>query len=580
MPGSDDTPARADGEPTVSGTHDLVVVGSGAAGLAAAVTAVVHGRRVVVLEKTDTLGGTTATSGGEVWIPRSRQAVAAGVDDAADRVADYVREAAGAHFDAARTSAFIAAAPEALAFLETHSHLRYALMRGSPDYHSSRNGASEGGRSLAVEPFDGSRLGAEFRHVRPPLDNALIAGGVSVCTRLDVPMLLDAGRDVRAAAYSAQLIARGWRDRALGHRRGRRMTNGNALVGRLLLTLIEAGVEIRRNCAVTSLQWSDGRVTGVHAQSAGRGEYFGARDGVILATGGFSGSAELKRRFFPHVARQGRHLSLPPRGNEGDALRLAAAVGAGVVTELAAPAAWTPVSLVPNGRSPPAPWPHFGDKGKPGVIAVTANGMRFVNESESYHAFVDALLRQPHGAEHAYLIADHRAVRRYGLGAVRPAPWPVSKHLRSGYLRKAATLRELAQSIGIDPDALERTVTAFNAHAVRGDDPAFGRGATLFNRKSGDPRWEPNPALAPLVDAPFYAVRVEPGDIGTFVGLRTDADARVLDTRGAAIPGLYAAGNDAVSLFGGDYPAAGITLGPALTFGHLAALHAHRAASG
>jgi succinate dehydrogenase/fumarate reductase flavoprotein subunit len=406
----------------------------------------------------------------------------------------------------------------------------------------------------------------------------LIAGGVSVCTRLDLPILMKAGRDAAAAWYAARLLARGWRDRAAGHPRGTRMTNGNALVGRLLMTLIEHRVEVRRDCAVVGLEREAGRVVGVRTVTAGRPATVRAQGGVLLAAGGFSGSDELKARYFEQVARQAPHHSLPPATNAGDALRLGREVGAARVETLAAPGAWTPVSLVPNATGGTAAWPHFGDKAKPGVIAVTASGERFVNEADSYHAFVAALLRQPAGTDHAFLIADHRALRRYGLGAVRPMPWPLTPHLRSGYLRRAATWRDLGAACAIDGERLEATVATFNTHAAQGHDPQFGRGTTLFNRKSGDADWGPNPALGPLLQPPFYALRVEPGDIGTFVGLRTDENASVLDEDGHVIPGLYAAGNDAASLFGGDYPAAGITLGPALTFGHIGACHALGAA--
>jgi succinate dehydrogenase/fumarate reductase flavoprotein subunit len=210
------------------------------------------------------------------------------------------------------------------------------------------------------------------------------------------------------------------------------------------------------------------------------------------------------------------------------------------------------------------------------VIAVDWQGRRFVNEADSYHAFVLALLAQSNAgrAAEAWLIADHRALRAYGLGAVRPHPWPVRKHLRSGYLLKGETIAELAGRTGLNADTLERTVAEFNRHAAEGRDPLFGRGESLFTRRSGDAARAPNPSLAPLIKAPFYALRVLPGDIGTFAGLPTDEHARVLGVTGVPIDGLYAVGNDAATLFGGDYPAAGITLGPALTFGHIAARHA------
>jgi succinate dehydrogenase/fumarate reductase flavoprotein subunit len=343
-----------------------------------------------------------------------------------------------------------------------------------------------------------------------------------------------------------------------------------------LLTLLEAGVEIRLDHEVTGLCVVNDRVEGVEVRNAGLSAKLRAERGVVLAAGGFSHSNPWKARLFRHVARGQQHVSLPPVSNTGDSIGIAQAAGAGSLRNPAQPAAWTPVSNVPVGQGRTAPWPHFGDKGKPGVIAVNRQGLRFVNEADSYHAFVLGLLAASDAgrAPEAWLIADHRALRAYGLGAVRPHPWPIWQQLRSGYLLKGKTMAELAGRIGLDADALESTVAEFNRHAAEGRDPLFGRGESLFNRRSGDAAWSPNPAVAPLVDAPFYALRVLPADIGTFAGLPTDEHARVLDATGVPMHGLYAVGNDAVTLFGGDYPAAGITLGPALTFGHIAARHA------
>jgi succinate dehydrogenase/fumarate reductase flavoprotein subunit len=220
----------------------------------------------------------------------------------------------------------------------------------------------------------------------------------------------------------------------------------------------------------------------------------------------------------------------------------------------------------------PAPFPHFSDRGRPGIMAVGPNGERFVNESASYHDFVSAMLER--GFDHAWLLADHRALRRYGLGAVRPFPSPWAHHLASGYLRQGRDWAALARVLGLPADRLQHTVAVFNQYAERGQDPFFHRGQSLFDQRCGDAEHQPNPALDPLQTAPFYAVKLLPGDIGTFIGLPTDGAARVLNNAGTPVPGLYAAGNAAQSLFGGHYPSAGITLGPALTFGWLAARHA------
>jgi succinate dehydrogenase/fumarate reductase flavoprotein subunit len=551
---------------------DLVVVGSGAAGLAAAATAAVHGARVCVLEKTEALGGTSALSGGEIWIPCSRQAREAGIDDSASQAETYLRGLLGESLDTSRTRAFLQAAPEALAWLERHTHLRYALMPQSTDYHSEQPGACHGGRSLAVLPFDGRALAQDFSRLRWPLRNALVFGGTSVCTRLDLPHLLAAGRRLGSAWHAARLIARGWAHRAAGHPRGLRLTNGNALVARLLATLREQGVETHTRAEVRSLIVEDGRVCGVEVAEGGTSLCLLARRGVVLATGGFSASARERSRHYRHSQRGADHHPLPPAGNDGDAFALVQPLGVGLPAPPRQPAAWAPVSLVPRAHEAPAPFPHFSDRGRPGIVAVGPDGERFVNESASYHDFVTRMLDR--GLDHAWLLADHRALRRYGLGAVRPFPSPLAGHLASGYLRRGRDWAELARSLGLPAERLQHTLAAFNAHAARGSDPAFHRGESLFDQRCGDADHRPNPTLAPLQTTPFYAVKVLVGDIGTFIGLPTDGAARVLNTAGTPVPGLYAAGNAAQSLFGGHYPSAGITLGPALTFGWLAARNA------
>jgi len=561
-------------EASESSAHvvDLVVVGSGAAALAAAVTAAVLGARVAVLEKTGAIGGTSALSGGEIWIPGSRQAREAGVADSADAVLTYLRSLLGDALDEARTRSFLDAGPSALAWLEQETRLRYALMPLSADYHCDMPGASHGGRSLAVLPFDGRILGDDLPRLRLPLRNALIFGGTSVCTRLDLPHLLSAGRSAASAWHAARLIGRGWLDRLAGHPRGTRLTNGNALVGRLLATLRERGVEVRTGAAVRALLTAGRSVQGVEYVVGDRVHRVQARRGVVLATGGFSASTLRRALHFAHVRSGIEHQPLPPAGSTGDAFMLTEPLGVRPPAAMDRPAAWTPVSMVPVASGEAAPFPHFSDRGRPGIVAVGPDGERFVNESLSYHEFVTGMLERGFG--HAWLLADHRALRRHGLGAVRPFPSPIGGHLGSGYLVRGRSWAELAQRIGVAAEALERTIARFNEHAAQGNDPEFGRGRTVFERRYGDASHGPNPALGALRQAPFYAVKVMPGDIGTFLGLPTDGDARVLAVDGEPVAGLYAAGNAAHSLFGGHYPSAGITLGPALTFGWLAARHA------
>jgi succinate dehydrogenase/fumarate reductase flavoprotein subunit len=219
--------------------------------------------------------------------------------------------------------------------------------------------------------------------------------------------------------------------------------------------------------------------------------------------------------------------------------------------------------------------PHFIDRAKPGVIAVTREGRRFTNEGDSYHDFVQAMMKvaKPDEEIATFLICDHRTLRKYGLGCVPPFPMPLGHHLRTGYLMRGATIEALAAQAGIDPKGLADAISGFNTTAAEGRDPAFGKGSRAYNRYQGDALHGPNPCVAPITDGPFYAIKMVIGDLGTYAGIVTDADARALDANGRVIPGLYAAGNDMASIMGGNYPGAGITLGPALTFGYIAGRH-------
>ncbi|MEO9958781.1 MAG: FAD-binding protein, partial [Nisaea sp.] len=319
-----------------------------------------------------------------------------------------------------------------------------------------------------------------------------------------------------------------------------------------------------------------GRVVGAVVETPeGRVEVM-ANKGVVLAAGGFPQDVRRRAALFPHAPSGHEHLSPAPPGNTGDGLRLGESVGATVQDDLPNAAAWVPISRPVWSDGTRGTFPHFVDRSKPGVIAVTRSGRRFVNEAESYHDFCQAMYArctEEGGEICAYFIVDHRTLRKYGLGYVKPYPVPFRPHIKSGYLQTGKTLEELAGAIGADPAGLRTTVEAFNGPAARGEDPEFSKGNTSYNRSLGDPEHKPNPCVAPIGDGPYYAVRLEIGDLGTFAGLSTDGSARVLNEDGTPIPGLYAAGNDAASIMGGNYPGGGITLGPALTFGYIAARH-------
>jgi succinate dehydrogenase/fumarate reductase flavoprotein subunit len=350
------------------------------------------------------------------------------------------------------------------------------------------------------------------------------------------------------------------------------LVNGTALVGRLLRSALDAGVDVRVSSPVTELVQEEGRVIGVVADTPHGPLRITAARGVVLAAGGFPHDVARRKTLFPRTPTGAEHWSLAPSTADGAGTTLGESVGGKLRTDVASPAAWCPVSLVPYRSGRTGVFPHIMDRAKPGSIGVLSTGRRFVNEANGYHDYVTAMIAAaPEGEPvQAWQIADARFVRRFPLGMAKPLPVPLLPYLRSGYLKKGRTLAQLAAACGIDPAGLDATVAAFNRHARRGEDPEFGRGSTPFNRYGGDPTVTPNPSLAPLEKGPFYAVRIVPGSFGTFAGLATDAHARVLDTDDAPIPGLYAVGNDQASVMGGHYPAGGINIGPAMAFGYVA----------
>lgn len=554
---------------------DLLVVGSGAGALSAAVTAAHLGLRVLVAEKQPRLGGTTAWSGGWMWIPRNPLAREAGITEDAQAPLRYLRHELGAHFDAERVQAFLAHGPRMVAFFRARTALRFIDGNAIPDFHGRSPGAATGGRSVCAAAFDGRRLGPWLHRLEPPLPETTL-WGLGIAAGAEMRHFLDATRAPASAALVARLLLRHLRDLAL-HRRGTRLVNGNALVAALLRSALDRGVEFRLSSPALRLLRHGGRIGGaVLGTPDGEVEVRASR-GVVLATGGFPHDPVRLRALLPHARSGGGHWSAGARGNTGDGLRLGESVGGRVAEDLAQAAALAPVSLVPRPDGGMAHFPHLLERAKPGLIAVTAAGTRFANEADAYHDVMQALLAAtpPGAAPEAWLVADHAFVRRYGLGAVKPAPLPLRRWQDAGYLRSHPTLAGLAQACGIDAHALQATVARYNAQARAGVDADFGKGQTPYNRIQGDAAaGHPNPCMAPLERPPFHAVKVVMGSLGTFAGLRVDAQARVLDTADAPLDGLYAAGNDAASVMGGHYPSGGITLGPAMTFGFLAAHHA------
>lgn len=556
-------------------TCDLLVVGSGAGGLSAAVTAARLGLSVIVAEKEAQVGGTSAWSGGWMWIPRNPLAQAADIVEPAEAPANYLRHELGDGFDEALVTRFLAQGPKMVAFFTRETAVQFVPGNAIPDFHGRSPGAATGGRSVCAAPFDGRLLGPALALLKPPLD-LVSPFGMGIASGPDLRHFLSATRSFASFRHVARRLARHALDTAL-HGRGQHLVNGNALVARLMRSALDNGVRILVSTPVVRLVAQESGVQGAVVKDAGREVRIVARRGVVLAAGGFPHDQERIARLFAHAPTGREHWSAAPRTNTGDGLRLGEAAGGVVRRDLAHAAAWAPVSIVPGtGGRPPGHYPHLLERAKPGAIMVLRSGRRFCNEADSYHDVMSALFAStPPGQQpEAWIVCDHAFLGRYGLGRVRPRPFPIRPWLRNGYLQSGSTPAALAVACGIDSEGLAETIEHYNSHALHGEDPAFDRGGTPYNRVQGDAQNGPNPCVAPIAAAPLYAVRVVPGSLGTFAGLRTDADARVLDAEGRPVAGLYAVGNDMASVMAGRYPSGGITLGPAMTFGYVAAHHA------
>jgi 3-oxosteroid 1-dehydrogenase len=545
---------------------DVLVFGAGMGGMTAALIASLEGLDVLLCEKTDQVGGTTSTSAGTVWIPGSSQAARDGVPDRIDDARRFLEAEIGPRALKIR-EAYLAAGPAALDYLDMRTDVKFRAPPRHPDYHSNQPGRALAGRALAPLPFDGRLLGQDFARVRPPIAPFMVLGGMMV-GKDDIPILLKPFASVANVAAAVKLLLRHAGDR-LRFKRGTRLVMGNALVARLFYSLRTRNVPIAYGTRLVELTKDGGRVKGAVVEIGGKPQTIRARRGVILATGGFAPNEELRAEFMKGLPVAHSNAF---EGASGDGFSAARVAGAAVDDQHTSPAFYFPSSLHKD-----TIYPHILlDRAKPGLIAVNKDGRRFVNESDSYHDFTEAMLRTNAAAQSvpAWLICDRSFIRDYGLGLVHPGAGrrEIERYIGDGYLHRAETLMELAQRIGVDGKNLQHSVEQHNRYAATGIDEAFGKGGTEYNQFNGDPANKPNPCLRPIVETPFFAVAVFPSTMGTCVGLATDGDARVLDERGEAIGGLYAVGNDMASLFRGVYVGPGITLGPALVFAYRAVM--------
>ena len=548
---------------TWSSTVDLVVVGSGGGGMVAALAAADAGASVLVLEKQELIGGSTAMSGGIAWIPNNPAMRADGVPDS--------YEDAMAHFEAVvgdvgpcsspeRRHAFLTAGPEMVSYLQQQG-VRFVSCPGYSDYYSNAKGGHDIGRGIEPVPFDGHVLGDWLGRLQPGLAKSV---GLAVMTN-ESRALGHYNRSVRSFGVAARVVIRTFAAKARGQDL---LTNGAALIGQLLEIALRKGIPIWTEAPLEDLIVEGGRVTGVRTVRDGASVLVRARQGVLLAAGGFARNAEMRERFGGDQPNRARWTIANP-GDTGEALQTAIRIGA--KTDLMDEAWWLPSPR--TGR--------FGQstldqaRQRPRTIYVDAAGRRFVNESNSYMEVGKAMYARDKTsrAVPCWLIFDDRYRKRYAHLRSSPGRFP-RKLLESGKLKQAWTIEDLARMCGIDEAGLAETIERFNEHAAKGVDPDYGRGESAYNRALGDPNHKVHPCLGPIDEPPYFAVEVLPGDIGTCGGLLTNEHAQVVDQDDRPIDGLYATGNNTATVMGRHYLGPGASIANSMVFGYIAARHA------
>jgi 3-oxosteroid 1-dehydrogenase len=537
--------------------YDLVVVGSGAAGMTAAVVGATEGLDVLVIEKTAYYGGTTALSGGVAWVPNNPLMRDAGIADTPEDALAYLKHNIGNRVAEAKLQAFVTHAPRMVDYMLANSALEFNIVDGFPDYRPETPGGHKGGRSIDPKVFAGRRLGDLFGQLR--LSAAGLPGGF-IGSVTELRRLAFMRANPGGLLKSWKMFPRNLWNKLSG---ARHIASGGALIAHLRLTLRDKNVPLWLNTPLEELIAVDGDIIGVRASRDGRAINIRARKGVVMAAGGFERNEAMRKKFFGEAATAAWTSGSP--GNEGDGINAGAAVGASL--DLMDDLWWMPSTLPPE--RPPAI--VVFERGLPGVIMVNQSGQRFVNEARPYNEVGRVMWEDAHPPAH--LVFDQTYRSQYALATMPPSFTP-QRYIDQGYIIKADTINALASQAGIDPEGLGHTVSRFNTMADQGKDEDFGKGQSAFDLYAGDPSHGPNPCLGPIAKPPFYAIEIKPGDLGTKGGLSMNEHAQVLREDGSVIGGLYAAGNVSASVMGNFYPGAGGTIGPAMTYGYLAALDA------
>ncbi len=555
-------------------TVDVLVVGSGAGAMCAAVTAHDQGAKVLVIEKSDRYGGSSAMSGGSLWIPNNHLMKGVGVDDSVDDALTYLRGATKGTTPDDRLTMFVEWGPKMLKWVCDNTRLKVDAIAGYADYYPRVAGSKPGARTVEARTFDGKLLGDELLKMRDSGLQTLMLGRVCF-TAAEARVLLC--RNPGWIKLTMKLMMRYWFDLPwrFKSKRDRSLAMGNGLVGPLRLSLMDRKIPLQLNTPCKDVVVENDRVVGVIAEKNGKTIRIRATKGVVFGAGGFEGSQAMRDKYLPAPAKEEWSCANP--ANTGDIHAIGLKLG--VPLDRMDDGWWGPVTVVPGEARARM---LVIEKSLPGGILVNKKGQRFVNEAAPYVDVVNAMYanNSPENPSiPAYLVFDARYRKTYPVGPFLPgAQQPdsmIPKNLKAvNYLKKADTIDALAAQIGVDTAGLKATIARFNDNAKQGKDPDFFRGETVFDKYYGDQAWKPNESLGPIVDAPFYAMEAWPGELGTKGGLRADRFARVQKENGEVIEGLYAIGNCSAPLAGCTYPGAGGTIGPAMTFGHIAALHA------
>ena len=554
---------------------DILVLGSGSAGMTAALTSALIGLDVLVIEKTNKIGGTTAYSAGSIWAPNSRHNT--NIGDSFESALQYLRNSIGKKMDEGKIKTFLHFAPRMVDFLEDETDVKLRAYSHHPDYLSNLEGATLSGRVLEPIPFRGSVLKKKFFDLRPPIPEFMLFNKIMV-DRIDISHLMNAFKKWSSFWQSIKLFAQYGLD-IFFYNRGTRLVMGNALIGRLYYSLLKNKVPILLSTEVTSLEIDNDKVSSAIISYKGEQKEITVEHGTILATGGLSNQPVFRKNLMPSSLL---YNSPVVHSASGDGLSLAKKLGGYLSLTIESNSFWSPASKHSRPDGSIAVFPHFVlDRGKPGAIAIDPNGKRFVNEATTYHLFGKALLKTLDNfpGRSCFLICDHNFIKRYGLGMIRPYGIGLSSSIKNGYVKKASSFEKLGNKINVPVNTLKSTISRHNSFVKSGIDEDFGKGKDAYQKNLGDPLNLPNPCLGILDSPPFYALEIFPCDIGASAGLATNSSAQVMQENGLPINGLYACGNDMKSIMEGEYPGPGITIGTGMTFGFIAANHAKESKS-